>query len=431
MSALISLVHEVGELGERGEAGEVGARGAALDDHVEEVAPGDADDRDQPVEQDRDEHRGEHAGHDQALDRADAEHLHRVDLLADLAGAEVGADRRAAGAGDEQGGDDRAGLADHGEHDAAPVNDWAPSCRVSVPSWRAMTAPNGIETRAVGTMVTEAMNQHCWMNSLTWNGRFGSARKTSRASAKSDRSGAGHRWRVLTTAHARRRRSAARDDAGDAGVARLEGPGRRGDAVVAAPARRPGRSAATRRAVARARAGAAIGGSGGSSWPRLGGELVGVLLLGHADRADRLGVEELPHDGLLELQQHLARPEHGEVLVVEQADVVGHGAGRVDVVGDDEEGRVDLGVEVDEELVDVGRAHRVETGVRLVDEQDLGVEDERPGQAGALAHAAGDLPGQLGLGAGEADEVHLLHHDARISASDFLVCSRSGKATLS
>ena len=89
----------------------------------------------------------------------------------------------------------------------------------------------------------------------------------------------------------------------------------------------------------------------------------------------------------------------------------GHGPGGVDVVGDDEEGRVDLGVEVDEELVDVRRADRVQAGVRLVDEEDLRVEDEGPGEAGALAHPAGDLAGQLVLGAGETDELHLLAHD--------------------
>src|SRR6478735_88095 len=267
-----------------------------------------------------------------------------------------------------------------------------------------MTAPNGMETRAVGRIVTLAMNHACWMNSLTWNGRLGRARNTSRASAKSEPD-----WRrapvrgAATSAHPR-------PDTGDAGVARLEGPRWRGDAVVPAPAA-GGSLGATRRAVARRelerdrrqRRQLLTG---------LGGQLVGVLLLRHADRADRLCVEELPHDGLLRAEQHLARPEHREVLVVEQADVVGHRPGRVDVVGDDEERRVDLRVEVDEELVDVARAHRVEARVRLVDEQDLGVEHEGPGEPGALAHAARDLTGELALGAGEADEVHLLGDDA-------------------
>ena len=143
----------------------------------------------------------------------------------------------------------------------------------------------------------------------------------------------------------------------------------------------------------------------------LGLELVGVLLLGHADRADALGVEELADDRLLGGEQHLARAEHREVPVVEQADVVGHRAGGVDVVGDDQERRVDLGVQVDDQLVQERRTHRVEAGVRLVEEHDLGVEHQRAGQAGALAHAAGDLAGQLVLGADQADQVHLLHDD--------------------
>ena len=56
-------------------------------------------------------------------------------------------------------------------------------------------------------------------------------------------------------------------------------------------------------------------------------------------------------------------------------------------------------VEVDDELVEVRGAHRVQAGVGLVEEDDLRVEHERPGQTGPLAHAAGDLAGQLLLGA--------------------------------
>ena len=140
-------------------------------------------------------------------------------------------------------------------------------------------------------------------------------------------------------------------------------------------------------------------------------ELVGVLLLRHADRADPLGVEELAHHRLLGAQQHLAGPEHRQVPVVEQPDVVGHRAGGVDVVGDDQERGVDLGVQVDDELVEERRTHRVEAGVGLVEEHDLRVEHQGPGQAGALAHTAGDLTGQLVLGAEQTHQVHLLHDD--------------------
>ncbi|MGC0425962.1 hypothetical protein RKD32_002317 [Streptomyces sp. SAI-195] len=54
-------------------------------------------------------------GHDQPLHRRDAHDLHGVEFLADLAGTEVGADGRAAGTGDEQGDDERAGLLHDGE----------------------------------------------------------------------------------------------------------------------------------------------------------------------------------------------------------------------------------------------------------------------------------------------------------------------------
>ena len=54
---------------------------------------------------------------------------------------------------------------------ADPVNDWAPNCLIRPPTWSAMTAPNGMATRAVGMIVTEAMNQACWRNSRSWKGR--------------------------------------------------------------------------------------------------------------------------------------------------------------------------------------------------------------------------------------------------------------------
>jgi hypothetical protein len=125
-----------------------------------------------------------------------------------------------------------------------------------------------------------------------------------------------------------------------------------------------------------------------------------------------LGVQELPHHRLFGAQQHLAGAEHGEVAVVEQADVVGDRARGVDVVGDDEERRAGVLAEIDDQLVEERRADRVEAGVGLVEQHDLRVEHERSGEPGALAHAAGDLAGELGLRALEADHVDLVHDDA-------------------
>jgi len=97
--------------------------------------------------------------------------------------------------------------------------------------------------------------------------------------------------------------------------------------------------------------------------------------------------------------------------VVQQADVVRDGPGGVDVVRDDEERRVSLLVEIDDELVEIRRADRVEPGVRLVEEDDLGVEDEGARESGALAHAARDLAWLLLLRADQPDHLKLLVDD--------------------
>src|SRR4051812_28682801 len=292
---------------------------------------------------------------------------------------------------------------------AEPVNDWAPNCLIRPPTSSAMTAPKGMATSAVGMIVTEAMNQACWMTSGVWRDAGtarGRRRGRRRRACRRSRSARGPGWQSWKPSRCVPSRLAG---PGSHRHLLLEGARGRLHAVLTAPATR----------LSLAAAGDAVGGlelerdrrQRRQVLPLLGLELVGVLLLGHADGADPLGVEELPDHRLLGGEQHLARAEHGEVAVVEQTDVVGHGPRSVDVVGDDQEGRVDLGVEVDDELVEERRTDRVETGVGLVEEDDLGVEHQRACKARALAHAAGDLTGQLVLGAEQADEVHLLHDD--------------------
>ena len=79
----------------------------------------DAEQQRVDVEQAGDEHQREEARHDEVLDRVDAEHLQRVELLADLAGAEVGGDRGAGDAGEHDRVDERRELADRREHEEA------------------------------------------------------------------------------------------------------------------------------------------------------------------------------------------------------------------------------------------------------------------------------------------------------------------------
>src|SRR6478752_9912731 len=136
-----------------------------------------------------------------------------------------------------------------------------------------------------------------------------------------------------------------------------------------------------------------------------------VLLLGHADGADAAAVEELTDDGLVAGQQHLTRAEHDQVLAEQHAHVVRYGARDIDVVGNDQDRAVDLRVDVDQQLGQVSGTHRVQTRVGLVAKDDLRVEHQRTGQAGALAHTAGDLTGELGLIPTQADQLELLHDD--------------------
>ena len=56
-----------------------------------------------------------------------------------------------------------------------------------------------------------------------------------------------------------------------------------------------------------------IGGRGGSSGVRLGGNSSASFSSGHADRPHLLGVEELAYDGLLGGEQLLTGTEHRQV----------------------------------------------------------------------------------------------------------------------
>src|SRR6185437_7511302 len=130
-----------------------------------------------------------------------------------------------------------------------------------------------------------------------------------------------------------------------------------------------------------------------------------VLFFRHADRADLAAVHELRDHRVAAGEQNLPGPEHHQAAAEQHPDVVRYGPGDLDVVRHDQHGRVDLGVQIDEQLGQVGRPDRIEAGVRLVAQDDLRVEHEGPGEAGPLAHAAGDLARVLVAVPGEADHV--------------------------
>ena len=92
----------------------------------------------------------------------------------------------------------------------------------------------------------------------------------------------------------------------------------------------------------------------------------------------------------------------------EHEDAVGEEDGFLDVVGDDEHrlgGEVGAAPQLEELAAEVLGGEDVEGGERLVHEERVGFDDERAGEADALAHAARELLGVRGLEAVEADEV--------------------------
>src|SRR5918995_3326393 len=84
-----------------------------------EHAAEDAEDQRVDVEEACHDHQRQEARHDEVLDRVDAEHLEGVELLADLAGAQVGRDGRATDSGEDYRGHEWGKLADRGEHEEA------------------------------------------------------------------------------------------------------------------------------------------------------------------------------------------------------------------------------------------------------------------------------------------------------------------------
>src|SRR3954452_5590948 len=110
---------EVGDRGVGEQGREEAAERLAVGDLGEDPAR-DPEKQRVDVHQAGDQHQAEESGNDEVFDRIDAEDLQRVELLADLPRAEVGGDRGAGDAGDDDRGHERRELADRGEDEKAP-----------------------------------------------------------------------------------------------------------------------------------------------------------------------------------------------------------------------------------------------------------------------------------------------------------------------
>ena len=100
---------------------------------------------------------------------------------------------------------------------------------------------------------------------------------------------------------------------------------------------------------------------------------------------------------MIELQQLVHRTYH-DALVEQHGDAITSRIKAVQIVRHHENREAEALVQALDQLVVVRRADRVEAGGRLVEEQQLRVERQGAGQAGALAHAAGKLRGLLVAG---------------------------------
>ncbi len=82
----------------------------------------------------------------------------------------------------------------------------------------------------------------------------------------------------------------------------------------------------------------------------------------------------------------------------------------------DHEGNPQVPRQVQDQLIELGRGNRIEAGRGLVQEQDLGVQRQRPGDGRPLAHAPAELGGHLVRGFLQAHgfELRLSNHLNRL-----------------
>jgi hypothetical protein len=121
-------------------------------------------------------------------------------------------------------------------------------------------------------------------------------------------------------------------------------------------------------------------------------------------------VQELVHEGVARFH-HLARRAVGDDgPVVQQVQVVGDAQRRGNVVGDDDRGRAERGVERADEVHDHVQRDRVEAREGLVVDDELRVERDGARERDAARHAARELAGHERLRAAQPHRVEL-HHD--------------------
>src|SRR5262249_53743926 len=92
---------------------------------------------------------------------------------------------------------------------------------------------------------------------------------------------------------------------------------------------------------------------------------------------------------------------------VEEDAVVADGEDARQLVGDDDDRRLQAVAQLEDQLVEQPRADRIQSGRGLVEEENLRIQRHGARQSGALLHAAADLRGVEVLESLQADQCQL------------------------
>src|SRR5690349_1710861 len=124
----------------------------------------------------------------------------------------------------------------------------------------------------------------------------------------------------------------------------------------------------------------------------------------------RLAVEERVHARILARiaqRRRVAARDYAACAAVEHDALISDREDALQLVRDDDGGHAEAVIQRQEQLIELERAHRVETGGRLVEEEQRGIEGERARDAGALLHASRQLRRLMVLEPLEPDEAEL------------------------
>ncbi len=106
-------------------------------------------------------------------------------------------------------------------------------------------------------------------------------------------------------------------------------------------------------------------------------------------RSIQIAGQETSHPLVGRTHELLSREVADKTAAVEQSDYIGNAQGPDNIVTDDQEGNAQALLHLQDQLVD-GVGHQgIESGVRLIEEEEAWAQDDRSGQADPFPHSTG------------------------------------------